>query len=245
VSPALRIVNEGAEEAWRCFTDREEAGRVLARSLHDYRGADTVVVGLPRGGMPVAEAVARELGADLDVLVSRKIGVPGQRELALGAVAEGGVVHWNEDVRGLLALSSDACRRELERTEAELEARVAACRAVLAPARLAGRTVIVTDDGVATGATLRAAVGAVRQAGPGRLVIALPGGSPDTLRELAGLEGVDEVVALVAPLSFYAVGQLYEDFSQVSDREVLEILRAAAERRAHFSSRGRAVEPQP
>jgi predicted phosphoribosyltransferase len=227
----LRIVEAAGVEPWGRFEDREEAGRLLAEPLARHRGGDTVVIGLPRGGVEVADALARELSVDLDVLVSRKLRAPQQPELAIGALAEGDVVAWNEDVVSMLGLGAEDRRRELERVRQEIAERLRMYRAILPRAPIQARTVVVTDDGVATGATLRAAVDAVVNAGPARLLIAVPGGPRTTLEDFAARTGVSEVVALVAPEPFYAVGQLYVSFGQVSDERVCEILRAARERR--------------
>jgi putative phosphoribosyl transferase len=210
------------------FTDRADAGRALAKRLLEHRGGGTVVLALPRGGITVAEPIARALGAELDVFVSRKIRAPGQPELAIGAVAEGDVAVWNDDVLALCGLSANARARELERSRRELEERVREYRRVRPRAALAGRTVIVVDDGVATGATLSAAITALARQGAARVVVALPGGAPETLDRIAARPDVDELVALARPAVFYAVGQLYDDFSPVSSAEVCDVLARAA-----------------
>jgi len=179
----------------------------------------------------VAHALAHELDADLDVLISRKLRAPQQPELAIGALAEGDVVSWNEDVIAAFGLDREDRRRELERVAGEIATRVAMYRAILPRTPLRDKTVVLTDDGVATGATLRAATEAALRETPARLIIALPGGPRDTLEEFARMPGVDQVVVLVAPEPFHAVGQLYVSFAQVSDERVCEILRAALERR--------------
>lgn len=207
------------------FIDRGDAGRALAHRLRQYAGARTLVLALPRGGIAVAEPIARELGAELDVFVSRKVRAPGQPELAIGAVAEGDVVVWNDDVLVDLGVDEAARRRELERSRQELAERLAKYRAVRPRAALAGRTVIVVDDGVATGATLRAALVALGKLGVTELVVALPGGASETLDAIARMPEVHKLVALARPEPFYAVGQLYDRFDPVSSAEVCDALR--------------------
>jgi predicted phosphoribosyltransferase len=207
------------------FVDRADAGRQLAKRLLEHRGPDTVVLALPRGGITVAEPIARELGAELDVFVSRKIRAPGQPELAIGAIAEGDTVVWNDDVLALCGVSAKARAHELEKSRRELLDRLREYRKVRPRAPLAGRTVIVVDDGVATGATLLAAITALAKEGAARVVVALPGGAPDTLDRIAARPDVSQLVALARPELFYAVGQLYDDFSPVSSAEVCEVLR--------------------
>jgi putative phosphoribosyl transferase len=209
------------------FADRVDAGRKLAERMGRFRGEDTVVLGLPRGGVPVAFEVARALDAPLDVIVARKLGLPYQPELAMGAIGE-------DDVRVVdtaLVYRSQLTAEELsaaERAErAELERQAGSFRAERPRLPLAGRTAIVVDDGVATGATARVACQVAKAAGAARVVVAVPVGSPDTVAELG--EIADEVVCLQVPDRFYAVGQWYEDFSPVSDDDVLALLRRVAE----------------
>lgn len=228
---ALIVIDDSGDSTHGCFENREAAGGLLAAALSRYREGDTLVIGLPRGGVEVADAVACELGADLDVLVSRKLRCPRQPELAMGALSEGDVVSWNEDVVAELGIGPEERNRELERVREEIAVRLKAYRAVLPRAPIEGRTVILTDDGVATGATLRAATHSLLRVKPRHLVIALPGGPRDTLIEFANMPGVEEVVALVSPDLFYAVGQLYVSFGQVSDDRVVELLEAASKRR--------------
>jgi len=234
----LRLIEGRDAPTWGRFEDRQTAGRLLAAPLERYRGAGTVVIGLPRGGVDVADPLARELDSDLDVLISRKLRAPQQPELAIGALAEGDIVAWNEDVVAALGLDREDRRRELERVAGEIATRVRMYRAILPRTPLSGKTVILTDDGVATGATLRAATEAALSEKPEQLVIALPGGPRETLAEFAAMRGVTEVVALTSPEPFYAVGQLYESFAQVSDERVCELLRAAYERRQARAARG-------
>lgn len=218
------------------FADRAEAGRALAKRLKRYGGAETLVLGLPRGGAAVAEPIALELGADLDVFVSRKVRAPDQPELAIGAVAEGDTVLWNEDLVAALGLDEAATGAALDLARRELEDSLATVRAVLPRAPVEGREVIVTDDGVATGATLKAAIRALAKQSAARIVVAVPGGPAETLREIGSMPGVDELVALAVPEAFWAVGQLYDAFEPVSTQEVRDILRLArARRRAHHA----------
>jgi predicted phosphoribosyltransferase len=212
----------------RRFMDRREAGAALARGLAHYRNrADVVVLGLPRGGVPVAYEVARALAAPLDVFVVRKLGAPGQRELAMGAIASGGVRVLNQDVVTSLGISESAIDATALEERAELERRERAYRDGRAPAQLKGRVAVLVDDGLATGATMKAAVQAVRQHAPARIVVAVPVGAPESCAELA--EIADEVVCVREPTYFAAVGRWYVDFEQTSDEEVRELLRSRAE----------------
>jgi predicted phosphoribosyltransferase len=209
------------------FRDRFEAGRQLATRLQRYaRRADVLVLGLPRGGVPVAYEVARHLGAPLDVFLVRKLGLPGHEELAMGAVASGGVRVLNaEVVEGLLVpeqVIDVVATRELR----ELERRSVAYRGARPPPLLGDKTVILVDDGLATGSSMRAAAQAVRQQAPGRIVVGVPVAPLETCEALA--REVDEVVSVVTPEPFYGVGLWYEDFSQTSDKQVRELLRRPA-----------------
>ncbi|AZM92313.1 hypothetical protein GCM10017750_06210 [Streptomyces racemochromogenes] len=208
------------------FTDRADAGRRLADALGRLRGEDPVVLGLPRGGVPVAFEVARALGADLDVIVVRKLGVPHHRELAFGAIGEGGVRVLNEDV----VRRSRAPERELAEVErgeeAELERRAHRFREGRARVPLDGRTVVLVDDGIATGATAAAACEIARAAGAARVVLAVPVAPPEAVLRLRG--AADEVVCLSSPPAFRAVGEWYRDFSQTPDEEVVALLAEAA-----------------
>ena len=214
----------------RAFADRAEAGQLLAEKLLDYAGRDDVIVlGLPRGGVPVAFEVAQRLGAPLDVFIVRKLGVPGFEELALGAIASGGVRVLNQDVARSLPNVEEALQSVTARETAELERREQSYRDGRAAPELRGRTVILVDDGLATGATMRAAVEALRRRDVARIVVAAPVGAPETCRELQ--DEVDEIVCAMAPEYFQAVGQYYENFSQTSDEEVRELLARAAQDR--------------
>lgn len=210
----------------RIFRDRKDAGRRLAEAVAGYAGPDTVVVGLPRGGVPVAAEVAGRLAAPLDVFVVRKLGVPFQPELAMGAIASGGVLVRNEQVLRLVPDAEASLAEARRREQVVLEEREALYRGQREAVGLHGKTVIVVDDGVATGATMKAAVEALRGAGVARVIVAVPVGAPDTLRELR--RSADEVVCLQSPAMFSAVGQWYEDFGQTTDEEVQGILGSAA-----------------
>ena len=205
------------------FRDRREAGRVLAKALKKYAGRpDVVVLALPRGGVPVAFEVAEALGAPLDIFLVRKLGTPGHRELAMGAIASGGIRVINDEVVRWLGISPeqiDAVAREEQR---ELERRQAAYLEGRAPTQLEGRVVILVDDGLATGSTMRAAAEAVRQSHPTRLIVAVPVGAPDTCREMAAI--ADDVICARMPEPFSAVGQWYVDFDQTTDDEVMELI---------------------
>jgi predicted phosphoribosyltransferase len=208
------------------FRDRSDAGDVLAGRLGHYaRRDDVLVLALPRGGVPVAARVARALGAPLDVFVVRKLGVPGHEELAMGAIASGGVRVVNRQVVERLGLGEEALRRVAEVEGRELERRERRYREDRAPPELAGRVVILVDDGLATGSTMRAAVAAARRAGPARIVVAVPTAPASTCQGLA--EEADEVVCATTPRPFRAVGYSYRSFPQTSDEEVRAILRSA------------------
>src|SRR5438094_3251828 len=212
------------------FADRAEAGRVLAEKLKPLAGNPNVVVlALPRGGVPVAAELARALGAPLDVFVVRKLGVPGHEELAMGAIATGGVLVLDDRLVHGLGVSDDQIDRTIARELQELERREAAYRAGRGPPDLEGKTVILVDDGLATGATMQAAALAVRKYNPARVVVAVPVASAETCDEFRA--NVDEIVCALTPAPFHAVGLWYEDFSQTSDDEVQELLRQASDGR--------------
>jgi len=224
----LRIVSH----ADRPFEDRVEAGRLLGRELSGLRGQKAVVLGIPRGGLVVARELARQIEADLDIVLSHKLGAPGNPELAIGAVAEDGRLFLHQDLVGQLGVDSGYIEREKELQLAVLVQRTRQARRVLPRATLAGRLVIVTDDGVATGATLQAALWAARQEKPKKIIAALPVGPQETIARLA--EDADEMVCLRAPYSFAAVGQFYIRFEQVEDDQVARVLaEEAARRRSH------------
>jgi putative phosphoribosyl transferase len=205
------------------FADRAEAGRKLAEAVEPVvRGEDVVVLALPRGGVPVAEQVAQALGAPLDVLVVRKLGVPWQPELAFGAISTGGVIVLNDDVVRAAALGAEEMDGVVERERAELERREAMLHGGRDPVAVEGRTVVLVDDGIATGATVRAGLRALGARGAARSVLACPVAPPETVRALQS--EADEVVCLSTPTPFLAVGSWYRDFSPVTDAQVREIL---------------------
>jgi putative phosphoribosyl transferase len=210
------------------FRDRTDAGRALALALEEYRRRpDVVVLGLPRGGVPVAAEVADALGAPLDVFVVRKLGVPGQEEFAMGAIATGGVRVLNQSTIDMLAIPQAAVERVIEREQRELERREREYRDDRPPPQIAGRIAILVDDGLATGSSMRAAVAALRNLGPARIVVAVPVGAAQTCRMLQA--EADEVVCAMMPEDFQAVGLWYDDFGQTSDAEVQAALREAAQ----------------
>lgn len=209
------------------FISRAEAGHVLAGMLAEYRSLpDVIVLGLPRGGVPVAYEVARGLGAPLDVLVVRKLGVPGHAELALGAIASGGALTLNAEVVAALQLDDATIRAIIGNETRELERRESLYRGDRPPLRVAGHTVILVDDGLATGASMRVAVQALHALEPANIVVAVPVAPPGAAERLAK-EGV-RVVCAAEPEPFYAVGQWYDDFSQTTDAEVGSLLARAA-----------------
>jgi len=211
------------------FQDRAEAGRVLAGELSDYANRpDVLVLALPRGGVPVAFEVARALRVPLDVFLVRKLGVPGHEELAMGAIASGGVRVLNREVVSNLRIPDKVIDTVAAREVRELRRREHDYRDDRPSFDVGGRTVILIDDGLATGSTMRSAVVALRRQGPSRLVVAVPIAAPSTCEEFR--DEVDEVICARTPDPFYAVGVWYEDFSQTTDAEVRDLLvRAAAD----------------
>lgn len=209
------------------FQDRTEAGKILAAKLEDFaRGAETLVLALPRGGVPVAFEIAQRLDVPLDVLIVRKLGVPGQEELAFGAIASGGARVLNERIVDALRLPETVIERIAAREQTELERRERLYRGDLPFPDLRGRTIIIVDDGLATGATMKAAIKALKTKQPKEIVVAVPVGSRDTCRELHSEADVWCLCA-VMPEPFYGVGMWYEDFSQTTDAEVIELLARA------------------
>jgi len=211
------------------FFDRTEAGQFLAETLSTYANRDDVVVlALPRGGVPVAAKVAKNLNAPLDVFVVRKLGLPGHPELAMGAIASGGVRVFNGEVVNALRISDEVIDAVSAEELIELQRREKAYRAGLPPLDVEGKTVIVVDDGVATGSTMVAAVSALRQLNAARIVVAAPVIAASTYSDMQ--RAADEVAAVMMPEHFYAVGQWYEDFFQTSDQEVRDLLAEASRR---------------
>jgi putative phosphoribosyl transferase len=205
------------------FRDRDEAGAALAEAVAARVAGPATVLAIPRGGVTVALPVARALGAPLDVVIPRKLGAPGNPELAIGAVAPGGVLVLHERAVRQLRVPADYIEREAERQEAEITRREATYRGGRPPAPVAGRTVVVVDDGVATGATAAAALRWARAAGANRVVFAAPVGPPAARTRLEA--EADDVLLLREPIGFLAVGEWYRDFDQVTDDEVVAALR--------------------
>jgi putative phosphoribosyl transferase len=213
------------------FHDRTEAGQILADKLASYANRpDVLVLALPRGGVPVGHEVAQALHAPLDVFLVRKLGLPGQEELAMGAIASGGTRVLNEEVVSKLDIPEEVIDAVAAEEQQELNRREHDYRAGRPPPDVRGRTIILVDDGLATGSTMRAAVAALRQQGPARIVVAVPVGAPETCAELQ--HEADEVVCAETPEPFYAVGAWYKNFSQTTDEEVRELLARAAEEQA-------------
>ncbi|HNY66133.1 MAG TPA: phosphoribosyltransferase family protein [Deltaproteobacteria bacterium] len=224
----LRIVSHSEEP----FVDREEAGRLLARELMDHAGRQTVVLGIPRGGVIVARQLALVLDARMDVVLSRKIGAPGNPELAIGAISEDGRLFITDSVLERLGRYEDMAgfiERERERQYAVILKRIEQYRSVRPKEPLEGKTAIVTDDGLATGATMEASVWAIRRENPAKLIVAVPVASIDSAERVA--QHADQTVVLHAPPVFYAVGQFYEYFSQVADEEVMAVLQESLQAR--------------
>ncbi|MCU1241387.1 MAG: putative phosphoribosyl transferase [Candidatus Acidoferrum typicum] len=214
------------------FRDRTEAGRLLAETLQEYANRDDVVVlALPRGGVPVGFEVAKALNAPLDIFVVRKLGLPGQEELAMGAIASGGARVLNGEVIRALGIPDDVVEQVTQEEQRELERREREYRDGRPPVDVRGRTVILVDDGLATGSSMRVAVLALRQKDPAQIVVAVPVAPRESCAELQSV--ADRVVCAVTPEPFWGVGQWYADFSQTSDEEVRDLLRRAASFPAH------------
>jgi predicted phosphoribosyltransferase len=221
---ASRMINEAT--MLRGFRNRKEAGRLLARKLAAYAGrTDVVVLALPRGGVPVAFEVARALHAPLDLVIVRKLGVPGQEELAMGAIATGGFQVLNHPVVRSLGLSKEEIESVAARERVELERREHLYRGGRPSPEIHGRTVILIDDGIATGTTMKVAITALKQRQPSRIVVAIPVAPSSTCGEMRG-EGA-EIVCLLSPEDFIAIGVWYADFAQVPDQEVCDLLERA------------------
>jgi predicted phosphoribosyltransferase len=217
---------ERRSEMTAAFRDRYEAGRLLATKLkHLANRADITVLALPRGGVPVAFEIARELNAPIDVFIVRKLGVPGYEELAMGAIAPGEILVLNEDVIGFLGIPRSVVDVVAAAERKELERRNRLYRGLRPPPQIAGRTIVLVDDGLATGSTMRAAIVAVRQQKPARIVVAVPVAPPSTILELE--KEADEVVSVFQPEPFDGVGRWYLDFSQTTDDEVRRLLESS------------------
>ncbi len=214
------------------FRNRRDAGRYLASKLAAYAGRpDLIVLALPRGGVPVAFEVAQALHTPLDIFSVRKLGVPGHEELAMGAIASWGACVLNDEVIRALRIPSHLIEKIAARERRELDRRERKYRAGRRAPKVRGRTIILVDDGLATGSTMRAAIAALRQRGPARIVVAVPVGAPETCAEFQ--QEADEAICAVTPEPFYAVGTWYQDFSQTTDEEVQILLDEAA---ASFNS---------
>ncbi|MDP1827656.1 MAG: phosphoribosyltransferase [Archangium sp.] len=207
------------------FRDREDAGLRLASELRGYAKDSPIVIALPRGGVPVGFEIARALGAPLDIWVVRKIGVPWHQELGVGAIAEGGQLYISRPLIEQIGLTGLELAQMTETKRREVEERVRLFRGDRPRPSLRGRTVLLVDDGIATGGTMRAVIEAIRAEGPKQLVLAVPVAAPDTLSELGQL--VDRVVCLLTPTDLHAIGLWYDDFTQVPDEEVLRLLERA------------------
>ncbi len=223
---SLRIISNSTEP----FSGRIEAGQSLARELEELHGQKAVVLGIPRGGVIVAQPICLALEADLDIVLSHKLGAPGNPELAIGAVCEDGKLFVDESIASGVGADDSYIEREKTRQLHQMAHRVQQYREILPKTPLAERIVIVTDDGVATGATMQAALWAVRHEKPQRLIAALPVGPEDTLTKLS--EHADETICLQAPSFFSAISQFYLQFAQVEDEQLLQILEQESKRRS-------------
>ena len=216
----LQIISTSSEP----FSSRAEAGRLLALQLEKYHGKETVVCGIPRGGVVIARQLAESLDVRMDIVLSHKLGAPDNPELAIGAVCEDGKLFVDEVISSYVGANNSYIENEKTNQLSQMSARVHRCREILEKVPLAGRTVIVTDDGIATGATMQAALWAVRHEGAERVIVAVPVAPVDSLKKLA--EDADEIVCLRMPPYFGAIGRFYLEFSQVDDDELMEILKS-------------------
>jgi putative phosphoribosyl transferase len=221
----LRIISESSKP----FSGRIEAGLLLAQQLQDYRGQKAVVLGIPRGGVIIARQIALELEAHLDIVLAHKLGAPGNPELAIGAICEDGKLFVDKKLSSYVGADKGYIEQEKARQLQQIAHRVKLYRGVLPKLPLEARIVIVTDDGVATGATMQAALWAVRQEKPQKIIAALPVGPQDTLEKLS--ENVDETICLQVPSYFAALSQFYLHFTQVEDEELLHVLAVESKRR--------------
>ena len=204
------------------FKDRKEAGRLLAKALSEYKDKNPVILAIPRGGVVVAYEVAKSLNAPLDLIIPRKISAPDQPELAIGAVTEDGTTILNQDILQYLRVPDDYIKAEVKRQEEEIKRRIQKYLGDKPRVPIKGKIVILIDDGVATGATIRAAIASIRKRKPALIVLAIPVGPIDTIEELR--KDADRVICLMTPEPFFAIGQFYENFEQTSDEEVIQIL---------------------
>ena len=226
----LRIMSNSSE----AFRSRMEAGELLAHQLTELQSQNVALLGVPRGGVVVAREIAHALDGDLDMVLAHKLGAPGNPELAIGAVCEDGRLFLDEEISSYMGIDDNYIKREKSRQMQELTRRVNRYRSVLPKIPLSGRIVVVTDDGVATGATMQAALWAVRQESPEKIVAALPVGPQDSLERLS--QAADETICLQAPPFFSAISQFYSYFNQVEDEELLEILQQESKRRSESKS---------
>ena len=222
----VRVISTSGEP----FRDRVEAGKLLAAELMEYRGKKAAILGIPRGGVIIAYEMARELLADMDIVLTHKLGAPYNSELAVGAVCEDGTHFVNESIAGYVGADKRYIVAEKEHQLKEISRKVGLYRPALAKLPLAGRIVIATDDGVATGATMQAALWAIRKEKPAKIVLAIPVGPPDSINRL--IADADETVCLKTPYDFQALGRFYLDFPQVDDEQLLQILEAEGKRRS-------------
>ena len=227
---SLNIVSRNT----KIFRDRREAGRLLAYELGDYRNKDVVVMGIPRGGIIVAAELAQGLNATLDIVISRKLRTPGQEELAMGSISENGKVFFNDNVIRGLDIDPAVIEAEKQTQTAEINRRSAIIRKILPGLPISGKITIVTDDGVATGATTQAALWAIRQGNPAKLIAAIPVASERTIERIA--EYADYTLCLRVPSFFSAVGQFYKNFNQIEDEELMQILEGERKRRLSINS---------
>ncbi len=205
------------------YDDRYQAGRVLVGLLKNYaKRTDVIVLALPRGGVPVGYEIAQKLSLPLDIFIVRKLGVPGHEELAMGAIASGGITVLNEEIVNLLHISTEAIDTIQKSEQEELLRREQVYRGKKPFPELSGKTIILVDDGIATGYTMRAAIAALKQKKPAKLIVAIPVAARSTCDEIAPL--VDEIICPMRPVNFYAVGLWYNDFSQTTDEEVMQLL---------------------
>jgi putative phosphoribosyl transferase len=211
------------------FVDRVDAGRRLASALKDLANKDTAVLAIPRGGVVVGYEVAKALDLPLDIIIPRKIGAPGNPELAIGAMTEDGTVLLDEQIVESLRVSEEYIRQESEAQKREIRRRLTLYRGAVSYPILENRSVIIVDDGIATGSTMKAALASVRNRGAKSVIVAIPVGPPSTIRELE--EKADKVVCLRTPEPFYAIGQFYENFAQTPDEQVTRLLKLVREQR--------------
>lgn len=229
----LLVISQTSE----LFRDRVQAGRLLTNVLAELRGQKAVILGIPRGGMVIGREMARGLEADLDLVLSRKLRTPGQQELAMGSLSEDGNIFLNDMVVRELGITSRYIEQEKEFQMTEIKRRRQLFRKILPKTPLNGRVVVVTDDGVATGATMQAALWAVRQEKPCTLLVAVPVASTEALEKIS--QSADQTICLRQPSNFFAVGQFYEHFTQVEDEDVLKIMEEEALRRNNMIASGK------